>query len=452
MNPEPHPNTTVAEERPAAARKSRPLLLAVAGGLVIVFAGVLTLLFALDSGDSPPPAAQPDQVAQQTYDRKQQARAEQKAGRLADTPYVERGPAPSPADELDQLLARSQRDAGTTGAAAATDEEFQRRARRVSLVEQILQRQAAAENPPPPGTPRYLYDTRENRLGQRPTEEEKRARDKESDRQPMFVYSRSFRKADYFDDPAGESAASPSPAERVRAAFRPSASERPAEEASPRLEKAEAPAPVRVVFNDRPPLRLAEGEFIDTVLTQRLVADTEASPVVCAVSRDLIDNSGRFVLLPAGTRIIGRSQTVTYMGASRLFIQLHRMLLPNGAAVDFPASRRALSALDATGALGAATRVDRHWGLQFGAAIFVGVLEGLGAAAQAHTDPYSGRAYVIEDTTDNFEKILNTIMQRYANIVPTITVGPGYRMKIFLTEDVWLSPYAPVSERPYARR
>ncbi|HOB54200.1 MAG TPA: TrbI/VirB10 family protein [Acidobacteriota bacterium] len=452
MNAPNVPNSSVTEEQPDPPKKKRPLLLAIAGSLVILFAGVLTLLFALDPGDAPSPSTTPDQLAQQVYDRKQQTRAEQKAGTLADHPFVNRGPTASPAEEMDKLLAQSQRSAGDEQDASPSEEEFQRRARRVSLVEQILKQQQAEESPAAAGTERYSYDTRANRLGERKYEEEKRSREKELDRQPMFVYSRSFRKADYFDEPAGKPAESSSPAERVKASFRSSAPEQPAEGAAPRPEKAAPHPPVRVVFNERPPVRLAEGEFIDTVLTQRIVADTEESPVVCAVSRDLIDNSGRFVLLPAGTRIVGRSQTVTYMGASRLFINLHRMLLPNGAAVDFPASQRALNALDRTGALGAVTRVNRHWGLQFGAAIFVGVLEGLGAAAQARTDPYSGRAYVIDDTTDNFEKILNTIMQRYTNIVPTITVGPGYRMKIFLTEDVWLSPYAPVSERPYASR
>jgi len=43
-------------------------------------------------------------------------------------------------------------------------------------------------------------------------------------------------------------------------------------------------------------------------------------------------------------------------------------------------------------------------------------------------------------------------MQRYTNIVPTITVGQGYRMKVFLTEDILVSPYARVAERSYARR
>ena len=39
----------------------------------------------------------------------------------------------------------------------------------------------------------------------------------------------------------------------------------------------------------------------------------------------------------------------------------------------------ALRAMDETGALGVVSKVDRHWFLQFGTAIFFGVLDGLGA-------------------------------------------------------------------------
>ena len=452
------PNTTVAEDRADPPKKGKHLLLAIAGSLVILFAGVLTLLFALDSGDGgPSPQVTQDQLAQQAFDQRQQAKAQRKADSLADQPFVDRGqPGSSPAAELEKLLEQNRREneSGGDGGDDPSPEEVERRANRMSLVERILKRQQAEEENSPTTYPnRYVYDTRENGLGERKYEDDRRERTKEQERQPMFVYSRSYKKATYFDGEDPQEAASSIDREAVMASFR-----QPAEQDPPaRLQQKQAEGREKgkinsVVFGPLPPVKVAEGEFIDTVLAHRIVSDTEESPVVCAVSRDLIDDSGRFVVVPAGARLVGRSQVVNYMGASRLFIRFERLILPGGHSIAFPGSQRALAALDQTGALGAVTDVNRHWLLQFGTAIFVGVLEGLGAAAQQHTDPYSGRAYVIEDTTDNFEKILNTIMQRYTNIVPTITVGQGYRMKVFLTEDILISPYARVAERSYARR
>ena len=452
------PNTTVAEDRADPPKKGRHLLLVLAGSLVILFAGVLTLLFALDSGDSgPSPQVTQDQLAQQAFDQRQQAKAQRKADSLADQPFVDRGQSPaSPSSELEKLLEQNRREneSGTDSGEDPSPEEVERRADRMSLVERILKRQQAEGETPAAAYPnRYVYDTRENGLGERKYEDDRRERAKEQERQPMFVYSRSYRKAAYFDGEDPQEAARSIDKESVMASFRqpadrnqpiPTRQDKSADKANDTLNS--------IIFGPLPPVRVSEGEFIDAVLTHRIVSDTEESPVVCAVSRDLIDDSGRFVVVPAGARLVGRSQVVHYMGASRLFIRFERLILPSGVAAAFPGGKRALSALDATGALGVATDVNRHWLLQFGTAIFVGVLEGLGAAAQQHTTPYSGQAYVIEDTTDNFEKILNTIMQRYTNIVPTITVGQGYRMKVFLTEDILVSPYARVAERSYARR
>ncbi len=451
-------NTTVAEDRAEAPKKSRHLLLAIAGSLVILFAGVLTLLFALDSGEGgQAPKVTPDQLAQQDFDRKRQEKAQRKAESLTDQPFVDRGQSPaSPSSELEKLLEQNRREneANWDSGDEPAPEEVERRANRMSLVERILKRQQAGEeNPPAAYSNRYAYDTRENGLSERKYEEDRRERAKEQERQPMFVYSRSYKKAAYFDGEELQRKDDPPDREAVMASFRPPAERgQSARDAPEPLEKSGKEKLNSVVFGPLPPVKVSEGEFIDTVLTHRIVSDTEESPVVCSVSRDLIDDSGRFVVVPAGARIVGRSQVVNYMGASRLFIRFERLILPSGVAAAFPGGKRALSALDATGALGVATDVNRHWLLQFGSAIFVGVLEGLGAAAQQHTTPYSSQAYVIEDTTDNFEKILNTIMQRYTNIVPTITVGQGYRMKVFLTEDILVSPYARVAERSYARR
>ncbi len=452
------PNTTVAEDRADPPKKSRHLLLAIAGSLVILFAGVLTLLFALDSSEGgQSPKVTQDQLAQQAFDQRQQTKAQRKAESLADQPFVDRGQSPvSPSSELEKLLEQNRRqdEAVWDSGDDPSPEEVERRANRMSLVERILKRQQAEEGNPPAGySPRYTYDTRENGLNERKYEDDRRERTNEQERQPMFVYSRSYKKAAYFDGVDPQESEKSIDKESVMASFRqpvdrnqlsPTRQDKSADKANDTLNS--------IIFGPLPPVRVSEGEFIDTVLTHRIVSDTEESPVVCSVSRDLIDDSGRFVVVPAGARIVGRSRVVTYMGASRLFIRFERLILPSGVAAAFPGGKRALSALDATGALGVATDVNRHWLLQFGTAIFVGVLEGLGAAAQQHTTPYSGQAYVIEDTTDNFEKILNTIMQRYTNIVPTITVGQGYRMKVFLTEDILVSPYARVAERSYARR
>jgi type IV secretion system protein VirB10 len=143
---------------------------------------------------------------------------------------------------------------------------------------------------------------------------------------------------------------------------------------------------------------------------------------------------------------------VNYKGAHRLFISFHRIILPNGPSIDLPSSRKALKALDETGALGVVSKVERHWFLQFGTAIFFGVLDGLAGAAQRNRDVFSANSVIIGRTSESFERILESIMAQYSTIVPTIRVDQGKTMKIYLSDDILISPYAKISDRYYAHR
>ncbi len=199
------------------------------------------------------------------------------------------------------------------------------------------------------------------------------------------------------------------------------------------------------------PVTMFEGDFLDTVLLHRIVSDTEESPVLAMVVRDLVDNSGKWVIIPQGTKIVGKTKIVDYTGAHRMYILFHRMILPDGVSVEFPYNVNALKALDRTGALGVTSKVNRHWMLQFGTALMFGLLDGLSAAATAQTESKTG-AYIVDKTSQNMDKVLDTILRRYQNIVPTITVNQGFRMRIYITDDVVITPFCKVRDRAYAKK
>ena len=157
----------------------------------------------------------------------------------------------------------------------------------------------------------------------------------------------------------------------------------------------------QLIYTDYPPVTLYEGEMLDAVLVNRIIADTEPSPVICQISKDVFDHSARYVVLPASSRIVGASQVVNYKGAHRLFISFQRIILPNGPSIDLPSSRKALKALDETGALGVVSKVERHWFLQFGTAIFFGVLDGLSGAAQRSQDVALHPLVILGRTSEN---------------------------------------------------
>ena len=76
-------------------------------------------------------------------------------------------------------------------------------------------------------------------------------------------------------------------------------------------------------------------------------------------------------------------------------------------------------------------------------------MDGLSGAAQRNRDVFSARSVIIGRTSESFDRILENIMAQYSTIVPTIRVDQGKTMRIYLSEDIRISPYAKISERSY---
>jgi type IV secretory pathway VirB10-like protein len=425
-------STEIVEEKPVkpVGRKRVWFFLALGGGVLIGAIVLLTIAFRFRS-DSSIPALSPDDLEQQKYDAQRTESEKNKEARLRNEPFVMRKEDAEAAAQLNSLVKGLQLEEATRPTA---QNESQLRAEEEAIAAVMRDPRPAASSSALGHEPRYA---RASASGE-PSESR-------SSSQPMFVYSRTFGGAKYVDAPRKDSAtpSTPQRAERTATSSKPSVSTSPGKTTKPPAEKTE------LIYTEHSPVTLYEGEIIDAVLVNRIVADTEPSPVVCQISKDVYDNSGQYVLFPANCRVVGTSQVVSYKGAHRLFISFHRIVLPNDLSVDLPSSQKALKAMDETGALGLVSKVDRHWFLQFGTAIFFGVLDGLAAAAQRNTEFFSASSVIIDRTSRNFDRILDRIMAEYSSIVPTITVNQGKKVRIYLSDDIVISPFARISERSY---
>lgn len=183
-----------------------------------------------------------------------------------------------------------------------------------------------------------------------------------------------------------------------------------------------------------------QGKFIDSVVINQLRVDLVESPVLAMVNRDFLSLDGESVLIPAGSKLLGTAGQVGNVQQSRVYIKFDRIIFPDQRSAYFP---RKQIATDGIGSVGVPGDVDHHLFMQFGAAVVLGMLDGLAAAAQAPAAITAPRArdVMIGQTSNNFSKVLASVIGRYANVVPTVTVPPGTKMKIFFAEDVRLSPY-----------
>jgi len=444
MEPDENQLTEIVEEQPAPRRRKKRVWVFVCLGTGVLLCTMIVLLTVLRKSQPQVQSLTADDTEQLKYDAQQQANEQSKADRIRNGSLLLRKEDADTQAQLNSLMGQLQGDSGTKVPVPTSDDQQVRTEE--EAISQVLREHRTA-GPGPAYEPSH------------PTTSRPAQTTTDTSERPMFVYSRTFGGAKYVDVPRilRESQSTPSAAE-PKAAAKASADigvlpTTPVQKtsASGSLEGTQVSRDEKtaVIYTEHDPVTLFEGEMIESVLLNRIIADTEPSPVISQISKDMLDNTGRYVVLPANSRIVGLSQVVNYKGAHRLFISFHRIILPNGPSIDFPPSKRAMKALDNTGALGVVSKVERHWFLQFGTAIFFGVLDGIAGAAQRSQDIYSTRSIVLGRTSENFQRILDNIMSQYSTIVPTIRVDQGKKMKIFLSDDMLISPYARLTDRSY---
>jgi len=204
-----------------------------------------------------------------------------------------------------------------------------------------------------------------------------------------------------------------------------------------------------LIFNSNPVFTIFEGEYISASLTGQVVNDKRDSPVTAVVTRDLLDVNGRFVLIPAHAKIMGRARKVSAQQDNRVFIDFHRIILPNGRSLNMGSADNRLSAMDRSGALGIRGKKNNHFFSRFGSSILYGSLNGLSGLAQNRLDQTSGVSRFLDRTSDNFNMLNNRLASDSLSIVPTITIRSGTEVKVRFSSDVKISAWCRVSDRPY---
>ena len=183
--------------------------------------------------------------------------------------------------------------------------------------------------------------------------------------------------------------------------------------------------PGRFVRPEDPPgwERIPEGSFLEAVLLTQLSGEFPG-PVLAMVSVPLYSADRQRVLIPRGGRVIGTASAVQNRDQSRLAVAFHRLVLPDGSWVDLE-----FAGLNQAGESALRDQVNRRYLSTFAAAGAVGALSGLTLAGAS---PYGLRAGVGQGLGGSAASMLD----RYLNRMPEITIRAGHRLRIWFTADV----------------
>ena len=147
-------------------------------------------------------------------------------------------------------------------------------------------------------------------------------------------------------------------------------------------------------------------------------------PVLAMVSVPFYSADRQRILIPRGARGVGTARAVQDPDQSRLAVAFHRLLLPDGSWIDLE-----FTGLNQAGEGALQDQVDRHYFSTFAAAGAVGVVSGL---ALAGGSPFGLRAGVGQGLGQSATSVLD----RFLNRLPTITIRAGHRLRIWFTSDV----------------
>jgi type IV secretion system protein VirB10 len=184
------------------------------------------------------------------------------------------------------------------------------------------------------------------------------------------------------------------------------------------------------------PYILQAGAVIAAALVTGLRSDLPGQ-VTAQVTEDVYDSpTGKTLLIPQGARLVGQYDAQIAFGQSRALLVWNRLIMPNGRSIVLERQPGA----DAEGYAGLEDEVDNHWGMLFKAAILSTLLS-VGSEAGTSDNENSLVQAIREGTSNSFSQVGQQVVGRSLNIQPTITIRPGFPVRVLVTHDLVLEPY-----------
>jgi type IV secretory pathway VirB10-like protein len=162
--------------------------------------------------------------------------------------------------------------------------------------------------------------------------------------------------------------------------------------------------------------------------------------ITAQVTENVYDSpTGRFVLIPQGTRLIGVYDSQVAAGQSRVLLVWTRLIMPNGRSIVLERQPGA----DTAGYSGLEDEVDNHWGALFKAAL-LSTLLGVGSELGSTTGAGSNGDVITalrRGSSDSLNQTGQKVVQQNLNVQPTLTVRPGFPVRVIVNRDLVLEPY-----------
>ena len=188
------------------------------------------------------------------------------------------------------------------------------------------------------------------------------------------------------------------------------------------------------------------GSVIPAVLVSGINSDLPG-PILAQVSQNVFDSAtGKYLLVPQGSRLIGIYQNASTYGQQRVEIAWQRLIFPNTSSMDLPQ----MPGADQGGYSGFTDEVNNHYMRTFGTAAVMSLISAGQMVGQMATfggggtyGPYGysqPNQWAMASQTagsaasGQFGSVGQQMIGQGMNRPPTIEIRPGYQFNVMVTE------------------
>lgn len=186
---------------------------------------------------------------------------------------------------------------------------------------------------------------------------------------------------------------------------------------------------------------LTAGSVIPAVMLSGINSDLPGTVVAQTRQTVYATNDPDALLIPQGSRLVGRYSADVAYGQSRVLAAWDELILPNGSRMAL----RGMSAADGQGQSGIEDQVNNHFWKTWSSALLVSML---GVAAQ-QSQPQNQGAFNTPSSTaqataaamNSLSDVSSKILQKSLNISPTLQVRPGMAFNVMVNRSIILPTY-----------
>ncbi len=185
------------------------------------------------------------------------------------------------------------------------------------------------------------------------------------------------------------------------------------------------------------PYIIQAGTIIPAALITGIQSDLPGQ-ITAQVTENVYDSpTGQYLLIPQGARLIGEYNSQVAYAQTRVQLIWTRLIMPDGQSIVLDNQPSA----DTQGYSGLQDGVNNHWGAIFEAALISTFLS-VGAEAGTSNQENNLIQAIRSGASDSFNQAGQQVVERELNIQPTLTIRPGFPVRVIVNRDLVLSPYA----------